>query len=301
MRQSLVDFFKDTVVFQYTLPNNSLDIDKSIYTTSSNDYCYKILNEDSNLVELIVNSIVEYSFNETELLNKDILKKHFSAIRTRLRYEENDNQQTKEKYGFYGEVILNLILQLYFGTEAIVAKGFFYDPLKPEENKGFDSFHLIEKDKNIDLWFGEVKFHQSYSSALSSIFVKIEDAISDKYFHKNLLAMESKRYSLNTNNSGIAKLLEEISDEPNVVIADLVEKYKLKLVYPILIMCDTPKNYDYTIKSIIEKIKNDFCGKKLSIGFDYELFFILLPVGNTKQIKLQVIEWIDSKKPLTLL
>ena len=69
---------------------------------------------------------------------------------------------------------MNLILQLNFGTNSIIAKGYFYDILAPSENKGFDSFHIIETDNQLQLWFGEVKFHQTYQSALTSIFANIE-------------------------------------------------------------------------------------------------------------------------------
>lgn len=300
MRQSLINFFKNTVVLKYTLPNQQLGIDKSIYTTIDNDYCYQVDNDDK-LVELIVNSIVDYSFNDRELVNKDIIKKHFSAIRSRLRYENDDDIDTKEKYGFYGEVLLNLMLRLNFGTNSIIAKGYFYDILAPEENKGFDSFHIIETANQLQLWFGEVKFHQTYQSALESIFKNIEKAISDNYFSCNLLAMENKQNSLNVVGSKVSEILEVLSDDPNVAIADLLQTYSMKLVYPIFILCATPRNYNYTIKSIIDKIRNEYGNKNLSIGFEYDIFFILLPVNNVKQIKMNVIQWIDSKKPLTLL
>lgn len=302
MRQSLIDFFKNTVVLRYKLPNNELDINKSTYTNVDNDFCYNIVGNDDKLVELIVNSIVDYSYNDNELADKDIIKKHFSAIRNRLRYEEDDDIETKEKYGFYGEVILNLLLQIHFHTSAIIAKGCFYDILSPAENKGFDSFHIIEENDQMLLWFGETKFHQTYSSALKSIFENIEKAISSGYFFKNLLAMENKLNSLNIQGSKINELIEEISDDPQITIHNLVTKYNLKLIYPILIICNTTYNtYDTTIKRIIDKIKNDYQGKTLNLGFEYELFFILLPVSNSKQIKLNVIQWIESKKPLTLL
>lgn len=300
MRQSLINFFKNTVVLKYTLPNQQLDIDKSVYTTIDNDYCYQVDNDDK-LVELIVNSIVDYSFNDRELINKDIVKKHFSAIRSRLRYENDDDLDTKEKYGFYGEVLLNLLLRLNFGTNSIIAKGYFYDILAPAENKGFDSFHIIETDNQLQLWFGEVKFHQTYQSALKSIFKNIEKAISDNYFSYNLLAMENKQNSLNVVGSKVSEILEVLSDDPNVVIADLLQTYSMKLVYPIFILCATSRNYDYTIKSIIDKIGNEYGNKNLSLGFEYDIFFILLPVNDVKQIKMNVIQWIDSKKPLTLL
>ncbi len=113
--------------------------------------------------------------------------------------------------------------------------------------------------------------------------------------------MENKQNSLNVVGSKVSEILEVLSDDPNVVIADLLQTYSMKLVYPIFILCATPRNYDYTIKSIIDKIRNEYGNKNLSLGFEYDIFFILLPVNDVKQIKMNVIQWIDSKKPLTLL
>ena len=38
MRQSVIDLFKNIVVFNYLLPHES--VEKSIYTTIENDFCY---------------------------------------------------------------------------------------------------------------------------------------------------------------------------------------------------------------------------------------------------------------------
>lgn len=300
MRQSLVDLFKSTIVLKYHLTNTSLGIDKSIYTNVQNDFCYENTN-DNKLVEIIYNSIVDYAFNEKDFNDEDINDLHFEAIDQRVRIEEEDSDETKEKYGIFGETLLNMFLVNYFGTNAIIAKGYFYDILKPEENKGYDSFHLVETQEYTNLWFGEVKFYQDYKGALNSIFKNIEKAISDNYFLKNLKALTPKKNDIDTRSVTIMEIIKRLRKKPDINIIELVNGFKLKLIYPICVICQIDSDYDNTIREIIDYIKTKLGGKNLTIGIDYELFLILLPINNVKQIKQDVIKWINSKVQLTLL
>ena len=257
--------------------------------------------DDQELSRIIYNSLIDYAFNENEMQDDDINLLHAEAISQRMRIEEGDDEQTQKKYGFFGEVLLNLILRIYYSTSAIIAKGYFYDILKPEEPKGYDSYHLIEAEDCAQLWFGEVKFHESYQQAIGSVFKNIEKAISDNYFKNNLLALTPKRRDLNTDSQIIGGIISDLRKNPLISIVELVDRYHLKLVYPIFILCNTSSNYDTTIASIIKHIKDKYSGKNLSIGIDYNLFFILLPVSNVAQIKSQVLQWIKSKQSLSLL
>lgn len=297
MRQSLIDLFKQTVVFQYCLPHG--DVQKSVYSTMD-DHCYMCV-EDQDLSRIIYNSLIDYAFNENEMQDEDINLLHIEAISQRMRIEEGDDEQTQKKYGFFGEVLLNLMLRIYYSTNSIIAKGYFYDILKPEEPKGYDSYHLIETDENTLLWFGEVKFYESYKLAIKSVFNNIEKAISDNYFKNNLLALTPKRRNLETDSQVINQLILELRKNPQISIAEMVEKHRLQLVYPIFILCNYDINYDTTISSMINHIKEKYSGKNLNIGIDYNLFFILLPVSNVAQIKSQVLQWIKSKQSLSLL
>ena len=45
-----------------------------------------------------------------------------NAIVSRLRFEDSASQDTKLKYGFYGEVVLDLILQPAFSSSVLLAK-----------------------------------------------------------------------------------------------------------------------------------------------------------------------------------
>lgn len=297
MRQSVIDLLKKTVVLKYKLPHFS--VDKSIYTTIDNDYCYSSL-DDSKIAEIIYNALIDYAFNDNEIIG-DLNNLQTEAIETRMRIEDEDSDSTQLRYGFFGEVLLNLFLQICFNTTPIIAKGYFYDILKPEEPKGYDSYHLIKTEKSISLWFGEVKFHQSHSTALKSVFENIEKAISNDYFRDNLLALLPKKNDLNIHDATIDAVIQHLKKQPKISIASLISSFNLKLVYPVFIICNSTIDYDNTISLIINEIKSNHSGKSLNIGIDYDLFFILMPISDVKQTKKQVLQWIKSKQPLTLL
>ena len=112
MRQSLIDLFKRTVVFQYRLPHG--EIQKSIYSTVD-DHCYMCV-EDQELSRIIYNSLIDYAFNENEMQDEDFNLLHIEAISQRMRIEEGDNEQTQKKYGFFGEVFLIISRRLFQTT-----------------------------------------------------------------------------------------------------------------------------------------------------------------------------------------
>ena len=299
MRQSIIDYFGETVIYKYSLRNENLDIDKSIYSTI-NDQCYK-LESDSDLAKLIYKALLDYAFDECEMNGEDINNLHLEAITQRMRIEEEDDDETQGKYGFFGEVLLNLFLRIKYGTECIITKGVFYDILKPEELKGYDSFHLVEDEDSLYLWFGEVKFHQTDDSAIKSALDNLEKAISDDYFRKNLLALTPKKRIFNAQSTKMDEIIARVRKDPKIQISALTSDFNVKLIYPIFIISNTLKDYDKTIKSSIKHISKNYSGKKLNIGIDYDLFFIFLPVNCVKTIKTEILKWIESKQPLTLL
>ena len=299
MRQSIIDYFNNTVIFKYALRNDALDIDKSIYSTVD-DQCYS-LSSDTDLATLIYNALLDYAFDECEIADDDISELHLEAISQRMRIEEDDDDATQGKYGFFGEVLLNLFLRVIYGTECIIAKGVFYDILKPEELKGYDSFHIIENADDLILWFGEVKFHQTDDSALTSALDNLEKAISDDYFRKNLLALTPKKRMFNVESPKMDAIVERVRKNPKIQISTLKSDFNLKLAYPIFIVSNSLRDYDKTIKSSIKYIKSRHAGKNLSIGIDYDLFFIFLPVNCVKTIKTEILKWIELNQPLTLL
>lgn len=299
MRASIVEFFRKVVLFQYDLPHR--EVGKSNWTTIDNDKCYASTS-DAEMAQIIYESIIDYAFNEDEIRESENLNElQIEAIRTRVRFEALDLDATKERYGLYGEVLFNVLLCVLYDTIPIIAKGYFYDILHPEENKGYDSFHIVKTPKSTGLWFGEMKFHQSYRTAIDSVFANIGKALSNDYFRTNLLAFLPKKNDLNVKNDEEVKgIIADLRHNPDIKITDLKQRYNLKLIYPICIMCNKITDYDSTIAQMIDYI-NEHPLTSFSIEIPLEIFFILLPIDDAKNIKKQVIEWIDSSQPLTLL
>lgn len=287
--------FDEAILFKYHLPHN--DIEKVNFSTK-NEECFE--NTCNNkLVKIIYNSLIYYSYNDNDLKNTDynlLLKK---ALKTKLKYNDNANELTKIKYGFYGEVLFDIFLRFQYSTEALIARGYFYNPLENAETKGYDSYHLIEKDKVVELWFGEVKFHQKFSTAIKSALSSIEKAISDNYFTQNIYAFENQISNLNIKKGKLQDIINAWSENPDIVIVDEIKKYDFKFIYPIMIAFDDEKkDYDEIIKKTIDHINEKYKFENFNLSFDFEVFFIFLPIEDVKYVKQEVIKCIEEKKPL---
>jgi hypothetical protein len=297
MRESLLELIERTIVYQYDLPYLAGEIPRTIFSTVD-DKCYTSTDKDS-LVEIIYNSIIDYAFNEFEFTEHELNDLHTIAFQERIRFNENDSDETQLKYGFFGEVLLNVILKVFFGTDTIISKGFFYNPLENAESKGYDSYHLIENDSTIQLWFGETKFHKNYIQAVNDVLSKIYISLSDDYLRKNLLALRKNKDNLDIQGSAIQVILDDWSIHPNIVIIDELVKYSIELVYPVIILFEQNKHgYDASIKAIPKYIEEKYSVGEYNLSIPHRVFFIFLPIENVKEVKTEVLKWIELKKPL---
>lgn len=167
MREALKNAVHNAILLEYKLPHkvSGLDLDKSCLS-SQNDICFSNSNPQE-ISKIIYNGIVEFAINEYEIDYTALEREQRKAILSRMRYDSAAPDATKLKYGFYGEVLLDLILRVFLRTSVLAARGYFYSPIENSEAKGFDAFHLMERNGNIDLWFGEAKFYQQYKSAMA--------------------------------------------------------------------------------------------------------------------------------------
>ncbi len=297
MRESLKDLIDKTILYKYSIPHDEKEID-GINLCNCEDDCYDYSN-DNDLVELIYNSIIEYSFNEFEMTEYDYSTLFSRALITKLKYKEWQNDTIKIKYGFYGEVLLYALLHHIYGANPIISRGYFYNPLENSETKGYDSYHLIERDGEVELWFGEVKFRDTLMSGAKSAIEGLDKALTDEYLETNILAMDNHRNDFSITGSSVETILEAWRENPLIKIIDEVKKYNMTLVYPVLLVYpDKESDYDKKILEAVEKINKKFDEKIFNLSIDYELFFIFLPISEVKKIKKEVIEWIESRKPL---
>jgi len=203
----------------------------------------------NDIANIIYNSLVEYSFNEFEISDKDYESLHTVALKTKLKYNESQPEEVKTKYGFLGEVLLYAILYVHFKSKPLLSRGYFYNPLEDSETKGYDSYHLIENNGEVELWFGEAKFHKDHTGGINDALKNIEKAISDDYLNKNFLALTNQKNNFNIKGSKIENILNEWANNPTINIIDEVKKHKIKLIYPILLVYESnSEDYDSAIK-----------------------------------------------------
>lgn len=300
MREALKTAIQNAIIVECKLPHTESGIDKSCLSLQE-DICFN--NTDpKEISKIIYNGIVEFAVSEYEINYDDLECEQRKAIISRIRYNPTDDDSVKLKYGFYGEVLLDLILRTFLQTSVLAARGYFYSPIENSEAKGFDAFHLMERDGMIDLWFGEAKFYLKYKEAITPVLEKIGISLSDDYMNRNLLAIINQREHISTPTNPINQLIDAWQDNPDINLAQELRTRNIRLIYPIFIAYqkNTTDSYYESVKKCIEHISNEYARLKISIpaSFDYRLFFIFLPLSEVKQIKERVISWIDSKEPL---
>lgn len=299
MRKGLCDLIRKTIVFKYTLPNNTQNVNiPKISHSTLEDYCYENKYHD-DIVNVIYNAIIEYSFSSQEISMYDYSALHVRALKSKLKYDHNAPDEIKLKYGFYGEILLDCLLKTFFQTKALIARGFFYNLLENSETKGFDCFHVVEENELIELWFGEAKFYKNFNDAIDSVMSKIDISLSDDYLNKNLIALCEEGPNFDCADKNIQDIIELWKNNPDMFLPSVLKEGKFKLVYPILLVFDNKNNsYDEVISSVVNYLNCKYHQKQYKLSIPYEIFFILLPLSDSLKIKKDVIQWISEKRQL---
>ena len=300
MRDALKEAVKNAICIECKLPHTESGVGKSCLSTI-NDICFS--NQSHNdIATIIYNGIIEFAANEYEIDYDNLELEQRKAIIRRIRYNPAATDAQKLKYGFYGEVLLDLILRCFLNTDVLLARGYFYSVLEGGEPKGFDAFHLIENHERLDLWLGEAKFYVNYKKPITDVLEKLELSLSDEYVGKNLIALIDKEEHFTNTSPRLKAVLDAWEENPNINLGEEMNQHQIRLTYPIFITYQKIESdiYHASISKCIEHIATEFSRIGISIpaSFDYRLFFMFLPLSEVKRIKESVIQWIDSQKPL---
>ena len=300
MRDALKQVVKNTICIECKLPHTESGVNKSCLSTN-NDMCFKNKNNE-DLARVIYNGIVEFAVNQYEIDYDNLDVEQRKVILRRIRYNPSANKTAKIKYGFYGEVLLDLILRCFLKTNVILARGYLYSPIENSEVKGFDAFHLIESKDKLDLWLGEAKFYVNYKKPITDVLAKIKTSLSDNYIHTNLLALIDWQDRFTTSSERLKTILNMWEEDPEINLAQQMKEHQIRLTYPVFIAYQKTQSDDFhaSIQKCIEHIDSEFERLNIKIpgSFEYRLFFIFLPLSEVKKIKESVVEWIDSQEPL---
>lgn len=300
MRQSLEKLMQSAIILQYELPVNmtGLQIPRA-HISTANDCCLKQVSSNDNIAQLIYNGIVEYAYNDNEINLTQLNNLQIRALQSKIKYNPTAPLANQLAYGFHGEVLLHLILEYYYHADKAIARGYMFSALENAETKGYDSYLMVENANMIYMLFGEAKFYLSgYKESLKAIFENIDKALSDDYLNRNFIAMDNQ-YEHLTSNSRIPVIINAWRDNPLINMAVEARQHNMHLVYPMLVIFDDKaKTYDELILKVITHIQTEYGVVSPTLAIPYTLFFIFLPVNNSRNIKTQVLQWINQKQPL---
>lgn len=308
MRKKLEELVKNSIVIKYKLPTNFVNgtgvTEKlgmsNLSSADKGEFCLE--SRDSDISKVIYNGIIEFAINEFDINYQNLDIEQRKVIKSKIRYNEYSSHEEKLKYGFYGEVLLDLLLRTYFYTNVLLARGYFYSPLENSEAKGFDAFHLMENNKNLQLWFGEAKFYQSFNNAIKSVIKKLNSSISNSYLEKHMIAIINEKSNISNSSSILDTIINDWEQNPDIILVDELTKHGVELVYPIFVAYQKSPSQSYkeSIIDCVSKINNSLTQFPYSstMSINVSIFVMVLPVENSNQIKKEVIEWIETREPL---
>lgn len=275
MRDALKQAVKSAICMECTLPHSESGVDRSCISTMK-DTCFS--NQVPNdIAKIIYNGIVEFAVNEYEIDYDNLELEQRKAIIRHIRYNPNADATQKLKYGFYGEVLLDLILRCFLKTNVLLARGYFYSVLEGGEPKGFDVFHLIENNSRLDLWLGEAKFYRAYKKPITDVMEKLATSLSDEYISKNLIALIDKEDHFTISSPRLKAVLDTWEENPRINLGEEITKHQIRITYPIFIAYQkTPSDgYHDSVAKCIEYIASEFARISISIpaSFNYRLFY----------------------------
>jgi hypothetical protein len=197
------------------------------------------------------------------------------------------SKRDKSKKGDYGELLLFLILKVFFKSDKLVTKV----KLKTgnQEVFGYDCAHFtIEEDEPI-LWLGESKFYDNFSNAINKAFESIKEHCCVN-FTKNEFSFLEPHIEINKD----YPYYDKIRDKLNLI--ETFDDIKVRVPVFITYDCEKIKNYtDSSTQDFLNEFQKEFNekyasieNKSLELKSNFELLFIILPFESIKEVKEQI-------------
>lgn len=281
------DILKDTsaIIYKFELPSYNFDNidDGQSFVLDYEAGVYR----QKDLVNLIFKVLPYFALTEDEF-------NEYSKNKNSPGYIEekaiNRIVRPGKKAGDYGEIILFMILEIFYNSKKLVTKvKYKTSPSMPVF--GSDTAHFTEdNDGNISLWFGEAKFYKDFGSALSEAFDSVSGFLGTG-IRKEMKFLTPDKIEIN---KGVDPSLYK------KVVNIIDSKYsldKLSLKIPVLIMyecCSLGGYSDIESEEFKEYFKKEFADKFSKIKNkkwakknykDLSFVFFLLPLHNVGEMK----------------
>lgn len=276
---SLKDYTKN-LIFMY----ENFSMDKYLKRTFHLDYTSKIYRQ-KDLVGLIRDSVPYFALTEEEINDLEEIEKSRTAW-------SRISKARKDKKGDYGELLLFLIMIVYYEAPKFVTKVRLRSSTGMQIN-GYDCAHFTIEGNEPILWLGESKFHQSFSSALT-------DSIDSLNDHCKILYTADEISILKPNIEVNKDLEDDFLKLKSVFSGKSIDKIKFRI--PVLLTYDS--NVIKSNEDINDKFKkdldNELIKKYKSIEEreiitdlkNVEFVFFIFPLDTVSSIKtdLEMIE-----------
>jgi len=269
------------LLFKFELSQEHVKTEKIGMTLNYEEGKYR----QAELVRIIRESVVHFALTKNEIKK---YKNDDDFGEMQRKAWERISKAHKNSKGDYGELLLFIILSIFFPTEKFVTKVRLRSSTK-DQIKGFDCAHFSIEEGNVVLWLGEAKFHQKFSGAIT-------DAIKSIHEHNEIdyLKDEISILSSNIEINETFKEYEKIYD----ILNGGVTLDKIKIRIPVLLTYDCnviPKYGDIEDALFIEDMKNEFLRKyksvdkhDLTLKPNIEVMFIVVPFESVADIKTEL-------------
>lgn len=248
------------------------------------DYTSKLYRQ-KDLVRLIRDTVPYFALTEQEFRELESIEINRTAW-------SRISKARKDKKGDYGELLLYLIMVVYYNAPKFVTKVRLRSSVGMQIN-GYDCAHFtIEEDEPV-LWLGESKFHQSFSTALTESFKSLDDHCKILY--------TSDEISILKPNIEINKDLEgDFLKLKSVFAGKSIDKIKFRI--PVLLTYDskTVKSNEDIDEKFISDLEDELEAHHMSIESkdvmselkNVEFVFFIFPLDTVATIKsdLEIIE-----------
>ena len=139
------------------------------------------------LVKIIKDAITHFALTPEEF---EMFKSSGDIGEMERRSWERISKAHQNTKGDYGELLLFLLLTVFFPTQKFVTKVRLRST-KKDQIKGFDCAHFSVENDEVYLWLGEAKFHNSFSNAISGAIQSINEHCEFDYLSDEISILGS--------------------------------------------------------------------------------------------------------------
>lgn len=273
------------LIFKFSISYTQNKYNKNSFHLNYEDRVYR----QEELARIMKDSIVHFALTADEfkeLKDTDDIGEMFRRAVSRI------STARKDKKGDYGELLLFLLLVVFFPTKKFVTKVRLRTSNK-DQVKGFDCAHFTIENGEACLWLGEAKFHESFPTAFSTAIQSIEDHCSSNFL-KDEISILGSNIEYNQNYNELEKLKQVLS------YGESLDNIRFKI--PILLTYDSncvkkhstidgefKKHFQEEVTLLYSKIES----RQIKVNNNFELIFLLFPFESVSKIK-QILEEMEK-------